>query len=95
MPEKKSAVQTIIRLAIIAALIYAGYYGYRQYKIRMAGPVYVEVYSGERVVCVGCGRIMEERNIQLHKVPMQEARRYTLKQVDAVCEACQRKGVTR
>jgi len=82
----------VIRFAIIIALIAGGWYGYRHYRVRTAQPPMVEVSTGEEIICIKCGKVIDRSSIRTIRVPMTEARRYTIKKVDAICETCLQKG---
>ena len=84
----KSFMRVVIIIALLACLIYV----YQQYKLRTAVPPLVDVDTGERIQCYGCGKILYE-NIQTIRVPLDQAHKYRIETKAGVCEACRRKGV--
>ena len=84
--------KTFWRVVIILALIACLFYGYQQYKLRTAVPPLVDVDTGERIQCYGCGKILYE-NIQTIRVPSNQAHKYRIEKKSGVCEDCRRKGV--
>ena len=84
--------KTVRRLLIIAVLVACLIYGYQQYKLRTSVPPLVDVETGERIQCYGCGKILYE-NIQTIRVPLDEAHKYGIDKKSGVCEECRRKGV--
>ena len=84
--------KTFWRVVVIVALVAGLFYGYQQYKLRTAVPPMVDVDSGERIQCYGCGKILYE-DIQTIRVPADEAHKYGIDKKSGVCEDCRRKGV--
>ncbi|HEQ60039.1 MAG TPA: hypothetical protein ENN74_00345 [Firmicutes bacterium] len=80
------------RLLIIAALVACLLYGYQQYRLRTAVPPLVDVDTGERIQCYGCGKILYE-NVQTIRVRADQAHKYGIEKKSGVCEECRRKGV--
>jgi len=84
--------KTFFRIVIIAALLGAAYYGYRQYQLRGSSPKMVWVQTGEQITCIGCGKVLS-RDVKEIRVPVEETRRYRIRNLQGVCEACRKKGV--
>ena len=84
--------KTFWRVVIIVALGACLFYGYQQYRLRTATPPLVDVDTGERIQCYGCGKILYE-DIQTIRVRSNVAHKYGIDKKSGVCEECRRKGV--
>ena len=84
--------KSFFRVLVIAALLVALFYGYKIYRVNTLHPPDVWVDTGDQIICVGCGKVLE-RNVKSIKVPMRESRHYRIVDKAAVCPSCQQRGV--
>lgn len=84
--------KSLIRVLVILALIGVLIYGYQQYKLHSAIPPMVDVDTGERIQCYGCGKILYD-NVQTIRVRSDQAHKYRIDTKSGLCEECRRKGI--